>query len=30
MNEMKEKEKLAESKFQEWLDTHEIPYWYIQ
>ena len=25
-----EKERVTESKFKEWLDGNEIPYWYIQ
>ncbi|HEC77231.1 MAG TPA: hypothetical protein ENI33_08270 [Thermoplasmatales archaeon] len=28
--EMKRKERLAEKEFKEWLDKHNIPYWYIQ
>ena len=27
---MKRKERATEKKFKEWLDRHEIPYWYIQ
>jgi len=28
--EMRRKERTAEKKFKEWLDRHDIPYWYIQ
>ena len=27
---IKEKEKITEQNFKEWLDKQEIPYWYIQ
>ena len=26
---IEDKEREAENKFKEWLDTHEVPYWYI-
>lgn len=28
--EMRRKERVAEKEFKEWLDKHEVPYWYIQ
>ena len=30
LNDREEKERLAESHFQNWLDKNDIPYWYIQ